>query len=128
MFGTSDYEISVAETATFRRDAKRLLSDEERENLIDHLAHNPEAGDIVPSSGGVRKLRWGMGNRGKRRGARVIYYFRDLNMPLYLLAAYAKSSKIDLSEAEWRTIRKLVDELVEHHARKRWARLASEST
>lgn len=77
------------------------------------LARYPEAGDIIPDSGGVRKLRWMAKGRGKRGGARVIYYFHDLSMPLVLFTAYAKNRKPDLSASERKELRKLVDGIVE---------------
>ncbi len=66
---------------------RKLMDDEERAELVDYLAYNPTAGLVVPGTGGVRKLRWGLEGRGKRGGARVIYFFHDKDMPLYLLAA-----------------------------------------
>ena len=56
----------------------------------------------MPDTGGVRKLRWGIRNLGKRVGVRIIYYFHDLNMPLYLLAIYAKGEKVNLNMQERR--------------------------
>ena len=63
--------ITVAETQAFVRSAEKLWSEQERAELVDHLAHNPEAGDLIPGTGGVRKVRWGRSGSGKR-GARVI--------------------------------------------------------
>ena len=60
-----------------------MLSDEELALLIDYLAYNPAAGDLIPGAGGVRKLRWGLQGRGKRGGARVIYFYHDAEMPLF---------------------------------------------
>ena len=88
--------------------------------LMTYLAGNPEAGDVIPGTNGVRKLRWGMENIGKRRGARVIYFYRDLNMPLYLLAVYAKSEKMDLKPKEKKEFRELVDVLVSRHGEITW--------
>ena len=66
---------TVAETPTFARQADKLFSEDEKRAVIDFLAENPLAGDEVPGTGGVRKLRFGASGRGKRGGARVIYYF-----------------------------------------------------
>ena len=52
-----------------------MMSDSEREELVVFLGANPAAGEIIPETGGVRKLRWALAGRGKRGGARVIYYF-----------------------------------------------------
>ena len=64
---------TVAETPLFSRQADKLFSEEERRDLIDHLAENPLAGDESPGTGGVRKVRFGAFGRGKRGGARVVY-------------------------------------------------------
>ena len=70
-------------------------------------ARNPEAGDVIPEAGGVRKVRWGRAGAGKRGGARVIYFYHDDTRPLYLLLVYAKARKEDLSADEKRAVRKL---------------------
>jgi putative transcriptional regulator len=69
--------ITVAETHGFMRAAQKIWSEEELAALVDHLARNPEDGDIIPGTGGVRKLRWGKAGSGKRGGARVIYLLPD---------------------------------------------------
>ena len=102
----------VVEMPTFATDARRLLSEDERHALIDRLAHNPQEGVVIPAGGGVRKTRVGLGSRGKRGGGRVIYFYRDPEMPLFLLALYAKNEKADLSAKEKALWRSLVKELV----------------
>ena len=99
---------TVAETPTFTRQADKLFSEEERKELIDYLAENPLAGEEIPGTGGVRKLRVAASGRGKRGGARVIYFYGGEHMPVYALLAYAKSAKTDLSPLERRTIRAVV--------------------
>ena len=95
---------TVAETQTFSRQADKLFSDDERRELIDFLANNPLAGDEIPGTAGVRKLRFGALGRGKRGGARVIYFCAGESMPIYALLAYAKSAKTDLTPAERRVV------------------------
>jgi hypothetical protein len=119
MFRAIEYPITVVELRSFRSDADRVFSDEEREALTDFLAANPSLGVIIPGTGGIRKLRWGAKGSGKRGGARVIYYFRDLNMPLFLLATYAKGEKVDLTSAEKRQMHKMVDLLIDQY-RTQW--------
>lgn len=63
------------------------MTDEERSLLVDYLAYNPAAGDLIPGAGGVRKLRWGLEGRGKRGGARVVYFYHSEAMPLFALTA-----------------------------------------
>ena len=90
--------ISVVETPEFLSATRRLMSDEERMLLVDYLAYNPTAGDLIPGTGGVRKLRWGLEGRGKRGGARVIYFHHNAGTPLFALAAFAKNEQADLSQ------------------------------
>lgn len=92
--------ITIAETPEFVRRAARLLSAEERMALLEYLAANPRAGDLIPGTGGVRKLRWARGGRGKSAGVRAIYYFHSDAMPLYLLSVFGKNERSDLTAAE----------------------------
>ena len=64
-----------------------MFREDERRELVDFLAENPLAGDEIPGTGGVRKLRFAAFGRGKRGGARVIYYYLDETMPIYALLA-----------------------------------------
>jgi mRNA-degrading endonuclease RelE of RelBE toxin-antitoxin system len=84
--------MTVQETPEFAKEADRLLGDFVHAQLIAFLGLNPTAGVIVPATGGVRKLRWAVPGRGKRGGARVIYYFLNDSAPLLALDIYAKSS------------------------------------
>jgi len=65
--------ITVAETQIFARSAAKIWSEAELAELVEYVAHNPEAGDVIQGTSGVRKLRWGKAGSGKRGGARVIY-------------------------------------------------------
>jgi len=107
----------VATTKAFERDARRFLSEDEIAELIDFLADVPTAGDLIPGTGGLRKLRWGAKAKGKRGGSRAIYFYHDAGMPLFLLAIYAKADKIDLSAAEKRQYRTLTDILKEAYGK-----------
>lgn len=99
---------TVTETPTFVRQTEKLFSEQEKRELIDFLAANPLAGDEIPGTGGVRKVRFAASGRGKRGGARVIYYYLDKTMPLYALLAYAKNAKDDMTPAEKRAVSALV--------------------
>jgi hypothetical protein len=99
--------ITVVETVEFLAATKKLMDDAERAKLVLYLAWNPTAGDVIPGSGGVRKIRWGLEGRGKRGGARVIYYYHDMQMPLYLMTAYAKNERENLTKAEINTLQKV---------------------
>ena len=67
--------ITVAETQAFARSAAKIWNEAELAELVDYVAHNPESGDVIQGTGGVRKLRWGKVGSGKRGGARVIYFY-----------------------------------------------------
>lgn len=86
---------------------------------MDYLAYHPLAGDLIQGTGGVRKLRWGLEGRGKRGGARVIYFFHEPNMPLFALTAYAKNEQADVSQQDRNDLRQLTDLLVEKWKRRR---------
>src|SRR6185295_18316965 len=101
--------ITVAETPEYIRCAARLLSAEERSGVVAYLAANPRAGDLMQGTGGVRKLRWARGGRGKSGGVRVIYYFHSEAMPLYLLTVFGKNEQANLSRAERNDLAGLVD-------------------
>jgi hypothetical protein len=102
-----DRLITVAETALFVRQAENVWNDAEREEFVSYIASNPKAGDVIPETGGVRKVRWSRKGAGKRGGVRVVYFYADPARPLYLLMVYAKARKEDLSAEEKRTVRSL---------------------
>lgn len=105
---TEQKPVTVCELPEFRRAAERFMADAEIEALCDFFARNPMAGDIIRGTGGVRKLRWALSGRGKRGGARTIYFFQDERYPLMLLTTYPKNVKEDLSAAERNAIARLV--------------------
>jgi hypothetical protein len=100
--------ITVAETPEYLRRAERLLPAAERQDVVAHLAANPKAGVLIQGTGGVRKLRWARGGRGKSGGVRVIYYFHSEALPLYLLTMFGKNERSDLSKAERNELADLV--------------------
>jgi hypothetical protein len=105
--------ITVAETQSYLARAAKLLGEAEREAIVLEVASNPRAGVVIRGTGGLRKLRVGVQGRGKRGGARVIYYFHSERMPVYLLAIFAKNERVDLTPSERAQLKKLVDVLVE---------------
>jgi hypothetical protein len=113
------YPITVAETEPFQRKVSRLLTEDEREELITYVSAFPKAGVLVQGTGGIRKLRWARSGSGKSGGVRVIYYFHNLEMPLYLLTLFGKNEKTNLSKAERNTLSKAVGELVKNWSREK---------
>lgn len=115
----TDEPVSVIETHAFARQAEKIWDESERSALIDHLAFNPEAGVVIPGTGGVRKLRWGRAGMGKRGGARVIYYYYHEDAPLYLITAYAKSETEDVPQADKRGFAALIEGIKAEFAQNR---------
>lgn len=103
--------MAVVETPEFLAATRKLFDEDQRTLLISYLAAHPTSGDLMPGTGGLRKLRWALEGRGKRGGARVIYYLHSERLPLFLLTAYAKNERADLSDADRAEFRKLVKEL-----------------
>ena len=110
--------VSVVETPEFLTATRKLVDEDERALLVDYLAHNPITGDLIPGTGGVRKLRWGPQGRGKRGGVRVIYFYHSARLPLFALTAYAKNERADLSQEDKNDFRRLTKLLVESYARR----------
>jgi hypothetical protein len=104
--------ITVAEVDPFEATAKSAgLTDDERTEITDFLARNPEAGVVIPGTGGLRKFRWAKTGGGKRSGYRVIHYFFDLSVPIYLLAVYPKNQQVNLTPDQKKRLSALAEEL-----------------
>jgi hypothetical protein len=110
--------VTVVETPEFLAATRKLMDEAERAILVDYLARNPEEGDIVPETGGVRKIRWGLSGRGKRGGARVIYFYHSTSLPLFALTAYAKNQRDDVSPKDRESFRNLVKSIKDAYAAK----------
>lgn len=81
-----------------------MLTTEEQAAIVDLIAFDPTCGDLIPGTGGWRKVRVGRGGSGKRGGARVIYYFYNADFPAVLMALYAKNEKADLTARDKKTL------------------------
>lgn len=98
----------VERTPPFLKSVRGVLEEEEIQDLMDGLRGNPEQGDRIPRSKGLWKLRWPAQGRGKRGGARIIYYLRNGGGLIQLLYAYLKSQKEDLTPKELKELRRWV--------------------
>ncbi len=110
---------TVVETPTYLADAEKLFSRIERAAIVDRLAADPKCGVVVPGGGGIRKVRFGFGSRGKSGGARIIYLFGGQDLPIFILAVFAKNEKSDLSAAERNALGKMVDVMIKGYQRQR---------
>ena len=104
---------TVIETPHYLRKAERVMAEPERRAVVDLIAANPGAGNMIPEGGGIRKLRVPLQGRGKRGGARVIYYHHSDRFPVFLLTVFAKNEQGDLSMAERHQLADAVKRVVE---------------
>lgn len=93
----------------FTKLIKELMSDEHYSRLQNHLVEQPDAGDLIKDTGGMRKLRWSLPGTGKSGGARVIYYWRVSEDQILMLLVYPKSAKDNITPAEKQQLRKIVE-------------------
>jgi hypothetical protein len=101
--------ISFVETKLFTRLVQEYLSDDEYSKLQQALLTDPEAGAVIPGSGGVRKLRWGVAGRGKRGGIRIIYFLRIRQGQIWMLTLYAKNVAENISASVLKQIKDEID-------------------
>ena len=81
----------IFETSAFTKAISDLLDDDRYAALQEMLAENPDAGDLIPGTGGLRKLRWAVPGRGKRGGMRIIYYWVMPKDQIFMLLVYRKN-------------------------------------
>jgi hypothetical protein len=101
--------VTFVETTLFTRIVQDYLTDDEYAELQGFLAAYPDAGDLIPGSGGVRKLRWRMKHSGKRGCLRVIYYVRSQMGEIWLLTLYGKAARENIPTHVLRSIREAIE-------------------
>ncbi len=99
----------ILETRIFTKLITRLMDDDHYRELQEVLIGNPETGDVIPGSRGLRKIRWRVAGRGKRGGVRVIYCHLNRADRIYMLYAYAKNEAEDLTRDQLKALRKIVE-------------------
>src|SRR5947208_15633155 len=108
---------TVVETLEFLTRARRLLTEQERSELVDFLASNPTAGDLMQGTGGARKLRWAAKGKGKSGGARVITFYSGPEVPVFVLTVFGKGDRANLSKAERNELRAVLIDLIAEYRR-----------
>ena len=97
------------ETPTFTKRILQFMDDERYSALQVHLANHPDAGQLIPGSGGLRKLRWAGGGHGKRGGLRLIYYWWVPQDRISMLLVYPKNEQEDLSADQVKHLRRALE-------------------
>lgn len=87
-------EIKVIELPPFSRKASKIFDASQKDELSSFIAANPEIGDIIPGTGGIRKVRWAAGGKGKRGGARILYFYFVKGSSAYLMACYKRMKNL----------------------------------
>ncbi len=101
------------ETPLFSKQIDKLLDDDNYTELQLNLINNPEQGDLIQGTGGVRKVRWALSNKGKSGGVRIIYYYMDNNGVFFMLLAYPKNKKVTLTAQEKSSLAKITQQIKE---------------
>jgi hypothetical protein len=101
--------VVIVETKSFTARIGDLLEDDEYRALQLELVQRPTAGSVIPGAGGLRKLRWAMAGRGKRGGARVIYFWHPESARILMLFVYSKNEREDLTAAQRQALRRTVE-------------------
>ena len=113
----------MVETAAFLSDARSLgLPNAERLGIVNWIAANPAAGDVIEGTGGARKIRFAGKGKGKSGGYRVITFFSGPDIPVFLLNIFAKNERSDLLAKERRTLKVILSEIVRAYKSPRGSR------
>lgn len=99
----------IIETSIFTRLIRELMNDEDYTGLQDALVQNPDRGDLIPGSGGLRKVRWKIEGKGKRGGVRIIYYWMTADDQIWMLYGYAKARQENLTRDQLKTLCEIVE-------------------
>jgi mRNA-degrading endonuclease RelE of RelBE toxin-antitoxin system len=99
----------IVETSIFTRRVIELLPDDEYRELQATLVDRPDAGPVIPGSGGLRKIRWSTSGHGKRGGSRIIYYWATAQERILMLFIYAKNESDDLTPDQLKMLRQIVE-------------------
>ncbi len=104
---------TVAEMPEYIKQANSCMDEASRRSFINYIAQHPLDGDLIPETGGARKIRWTSNyHQGKRGGVRIIYYYHNQNMPIFLFTAYAKNERANLTGEERKAFKAIIKAIV----------------
>ena len=106
---------TIVELPEFHKRALSLLKEFEKVSIINYLALHPKSGDLMQGTGGIRKLRWSAQGKGKSGGVRIVYFYHNDTVPLFLLTLFGKGEKANLSKAERNELARLTNLLLKHY-------------
>lgn len=109
---------TVVELPEYIKQANALMGLKERDEFVSFIAKNPHAGDLISGTGGARKVRWAnIDSKGKSGGSRIIYFHHNDDVPIFLLTAYGKNQKANLTQKEKNTLKLILKQLVDIYQR-----------
>lgn len=104
---------TVVELPEFIKEVKTCLDEASRQQFINYLAENPLKGELIVGTGGVRKIRWAANlHSGKSGGVRVIYYYHNQSVPIFLFTVYGKNQKANLTQSEKNMLKSIIGKIV----------------
>lgn len=108
---------TIVELPEFIKKSEKLITEAEKRDIINYLAAHPSSGVIIQGTGGIRKIRWSARGKGKSGGVRVVYYFHNETIPLFLLSLFGKGEKVNLTKSERNELAKLTSLLIKSYKR-----------
>jgi len=110
---------TVVELPEYVRQSVRCMDNKSNKEFIDFIAKSPLAGEIISGTGGARKIRWfGINNKGKSGGVRIIYYYCNREIPIFLFTVYSKNKKANLTKLERNELKIILKEIVKSYLRR----------
>lgn len=107
--------LQFIETSLFSKQIVDILTDDDYKNFQEYLCNNPEIGDIIQGTGGVRKVRWSLPNTGKSEGVRILYYYLSDDGKVYLMMIYTKSNQINISDTDKQRLKQVITAIKQVH-------------
>lgn len=107
--------LQFIETSLFSKQIVDILTDDDYKNFQEYLCNNPEIGDIIQGTGGVRKVRWSLPNTGKSGGVRILYYYLSDDGKVYLMMIYTKSNQINISDTDKQRLKQVITAIKQVH-------------